>query len=483
MDAATHKQKSLTGLRWSLIDQVLNQVFTLLTALILMRLIGPEQFGLIRMVTVFSNFLNVFKDFGLGSSLIQKKSINKVDRDTIFWVSVVIGVFLTILLVALSPLISSFYNENALTQLALVISPIFVIQTLSSTHQAIAKKELNFKSLFFANFSGIISGVVVALLLAFNGYGVWALVFQQLTNSLIRSLILWITIDYKPGFDFSKSVLKSHFNFSFPLVGQKSVDYWGRNADNFFIGRFLGSEALGIYSRAYGVMLIPVNRISRVLSNVLFPSLSLIQDDNKKLTEIFLKSTRLMAFITLPLMAMLFIGAEGLVLGLLGHEWKDLIFILRIFSFVGAFQAIGSLKHNVFLAKGRTLLQFKFSLVKNIILVVLFFILSQFNKEYVALGYLAFVFTFQFIGIYLISRVLNIKVSMYYFNIGFQFFYYLLISICGLLLINYLNTGVYSEIIFSIVFSTISWLLIYFLKNSLWSEFKIKITEILQRSL
>jgi O-antigen/teichoic acid export membrane protein len=240
-----HKKQTVSGLKWNMLNQLIGQGLSILVNIIMMRLLKPEDFGLIGMITVFSGFLVVFRNFGLGNSLIQKQSTDKLDEDTIFWTNVSTGLLFTLLLVLLAPVISNFYNEPLLVGLIYAISITFLIQSLGTIQDAILKKKMLFKKLFFVNTISIVIASTIALFSAYMGLGVWALIAQQVTIALVSVVILWIISPWKPKFQFCLEKLKCHLGFGASLVGSQSVGYWTRNADNLLIGKFLGADSLG----------------------------------------------------------------------------------------------------------------------------------------------------------------------------------------------------------------------------------------------
>jgi PST family polysaccharide transporter len=405
-----------------------------------MSLIVPREFGLLGMVTVFSGFLSVFKDFGLGSSLIQKKEIEKKEIDTIYWTTVSLGLFLTILLIVLAPVIAKYYDEPRLFEISLSLSFLFILQSFSSVQMSLAKKKMRFKLIFQVNTIAVVISGVIALFLAYSGFGVWALVIQQIAAAFLSSVVFFILSNYKPKLFWDKKTLKPHLNYSLPLVGRGSINYWSRNADNFFIGKFLGAELLGIYSRSYSIMMLPVSRISGVLSSVLFPSLSLIQDDAKRVTNIFLKITRTIAFITFPLMLMLALGAKDFVETVLGEEWLKMIPMLQVLASVGALQSLATLNGNIFLVKNRTGLAFKINIINSSVYVIGFYISSQFSLTHVALVYLISNILLLLINWYVIEKLLKVKIFSLLKNITINLIGYSIILGLGyLVFIPWLN--------------------------------------------
>jgi PST family polysaccharide transporter len=431
-----------------------------------MTLLPPTSFGLLGMVTVFSGFLSVFKDFGLGSSIIQRKDITNTDLDTVFWTTVALGIFLTILLIGLSPIIATYYEEPKLVNITIGLSFLFVIQSLSSIHLSLLKKKMNFKFLFQVKVTATLLAGITALVMAYLDYGVWALVIQQLLNATLLTLILFIFNNYTPKFQFEKKILNSHLKFSLPLVGRGSLNYWSRNADNFFIGKFLGAELLGIYTRSYSIMMLPVSRISGVISSVMFPSLAQIQDDGHRINSIFLKITRTIAFITFPLMAILCVGADSFIKLIFNETWYKMIPVLQVLSGVGAVQSIATLNGNIFMVKARTDLAFKLNILNSLCYVTTFYFTSQINLFTLTLVYLLVNILLLFINWFYLSRLMKIKMPNLIKNILFEIFGLLIMVGLGLYTFSYINTHYWIKLLLSIIYVCVFWSTYFALFNS-----------------
>ncbi|MGM0582181.1 MAG: MOP flippase family protein [Bacteroidota bacterium] len=410
MDNKTHKAQTLGGIKWNIINQVLQQIVSVIIGIILARLLSPSEFGMIGMIAVFTGFLTVFKDFGLGSALIHKSDITEVDKSTVFWSNFIFGVFLFLLITLCSGLISSFYNSPELQLIIIVSSTSFIIQSVSYVQNTLIQKELAFKKLFGINLIGLLFSGTLGIWMAYNNYGVWSLVFKSLLEVTIGTIVIWLISDWTPKFVFNKKNLKELLNYSLPLMGSKSFQYWNRNSDNLLIGKFLGSDALGVYTKAYSLMLLPVKKISSMLSAVLFPSISLIKHDTLRITDIYLKSVRIISLITFPVMGLLFVVADQFVFLILGEQWKEAIPVIRILCFVGALQSIGTLNGNIFLGLGKTRLQFKLNVYLGIFIIIAISIGLLKGIKGVATAYMIATFISSFILRWYIGKLLMINI-------------------------------------------------------------------------
>lgn len=364
-----HSSKTKRGIKWSVIDQVVRQLVTLLVSAILSRLLTPAEFGLLGMVFVAIGFLQVLKDIGLGSSIIQKQGITEEDKSTIFWVNAVMGLVLGLVLVIAAPWLASFFEEPQLTLLLRVMALNFLITSLAIVPDSLIMKAIDFKSYFIRNLGTVLLGGIVGIVMAYYGYGVWALIGQTIVTSITGLIISFRMVKWMPRFIFSFSLLKPHLKYSLPLLADSSVNYWVRNIDNLLVGKVLGSSSLGIYNRAYSLMLLPLRQISSTLSKVMFPSFSLIQDDKNLMWSQFSKMLSVVALVSFPIMILLGVYAKEVILIIFGDQWSEAVPIFQVLSGLGAAQSIATLAGPVYYATGKTALLFKVGLITRPLMV------------------------------------------------------------------------------------------------------------------
>jgi len=322
----------------------------------------PSEFGLFALVTIAIGFLNIFKDFGFGAALIQKQNLEKSEIDSIFWLNNGIGFLLGTIIFFSAPLIGAFYEEPKLILLTQAMSVIFFIGSFGLVPDALIAKNIDFKSFFFRNIANNVISGAIAVFMAYKGYGVWALVFQSLFSTIIGVFISFKMVQWRPSFQFSKESSVPFLKFSMPLLGENSINYWVRNIDNILVGKILGEQSLGYYSKAYSLMLLPVRQISGSITRVMFPSFSLIKNDKQKVWHNYSELLSITAFITFPLMAVLYIFGGEIILFMYGKDWVESISIFKGLCFLGAIQSLGVYCGSIFSSQGRTYLQFKLGL-------------------------------------------------------------------------------------------------------------------------
>lgn len=406
------------GVKWSVVDQVVRQSVTLVISGILSRLLTPSDFGLLGMAVVAIGFLEVFKDIGLGASIVHKKDVSSEEKSTIFWTNVMLGGGLSVLLVISAPWISDFFSEPRLSLVLQVLSINFFIGAMSVVPDAVIQKTMDFRGFFAKNSISVLSGGVVGIYLAYKGFGVWALVIQNVVVTFLNLILSLLVIQWMPEFVFRRRLLRPHFNFSVPVLADSSFNYWVRNIDSILVGRLLGSVSLGIYNRAYSLMLLPVRQVSSTLGRVMFPSLSLIQQDSGEMWRQYTKMISAVAVISFPLMIFLGVYAEEVIFVVYGSQWAEAVPLFQILCVLGALQSIGTLSGPVFYAKGRTLLMFKVGLFsKSLMIVGIVGGLLSGGLTAMVWGYLIFSSIGFFVELFFLVRVLGKNLGDFFRNL------------------------------------------------------------------
>jgi O-antigen/teichoic acid export membrane protein len=386
------RQRTVKGVSWSAVSQLITQSFTWTISIVLARILGPKAYGLIGMTVVFTGFAGLFGDLGLAAAIVQRRNLEERHLHTAFWINMLAGVVITGLMIGLAPLIASFYNEPRLTWISMTISLQFLLGALSVVQQALLRREMRFRTLAGVKITSTVVAGVTGLAMAFAGMGVWSLVVQPLCGSLVGVFLFWQVAHWYPSWSFEMKAGKELFSFSAYVLGFNVVNYWGRNADNLLVGRFIGAHGLGIYSRAYNLMLLPLTQITYVVSTVIIPALSTIQADKARVKRSYLKAISVVGLITFPMMVGFFVTADHLVLALLGKRWAEMIPIFKILCGVGLLQSITATGGWIYQSQGRTDLMFRVGLAASTGCVVAFIIGIHWGILGVAWAYCLFSF-------------------------------------------------------------------------------------------
>lgn len=383
------KAAVISNITWSAIDKWGAQALSFLIFTILARLLEPADFGLIGMALVFTSLANIFLEQGFSEALIQRRELDSEHIDTIFWVSVGMGVTLTLIGILSSPLIAFLFHEPKLGPVVSFLSLNFFLSGLGGTQQAILYRNMKFKSLSVRSLIGRIGAGIAGIGCAFLGYGVWSLVVQQLVASLVSVTLLWQMSAWRPGLHFSKQHFSELFSFSFSMFWHKIVNFIDMKSDNFVIGYFLGPVMLGYYSVGYRIYEVLSSLITGVVIPAVFPIFSRLQNDNAQLQAVFLRGTKLLSIVVFPLFLGVASLAPELITALFGGKWAPSIPVLQVLVFAGLLQAFLSLNGSLVIALGRPVDLLKIRIFASIVILIAFVISVRWGIVAVAVAYAA----------------------------------------------------------------------------------------------
>ncbi len=356
------KKIFLRGISWNSAAQLYRQGWTFLVLIILARLLNPKDFGLIGMTTVFIQFFNMFLTMGFESSIIQSEELSHNSISSLFWLNIIMGILLVFIAVIFSPLVSLFYNIKELSSIFSVLSLSFIFGSFSIVPRGLLTKKFHFKAITLVDsVSATLSGIS-AVIMAVLGFGYWSLVFKQVSFSFFSSVGYWYSLKWRPKLHFNFGEIKHHLNFSINVFIFNILNFVSRRSDVLVIGKFLGAEQLGFYMMAYDIIVRPLSQIMGIFSKTVFPIFAEHQKDLKKFQNIYIHVTYIMLIIIAPILIFSAIIAPVLLPNLLGTKWINAVNIFQIIAIGSVFTVLGSPVGNIFLAKGRPDLQWKFSL-------------------------------------------------------------------------------------------------------------------------
>ena len=402
------KHKTVVSTVWSSIQHFGRMGISFLSNLVLARLLMPEDYGAIGMLAIFMALSAVFIDSGLGNALIQRKNANETDYATIFFFNFGVSVFLYVLLYISAPAIAHFYNTDILCQLLRIYGLVLMVNSFSIIQNARLRKQLNFKAL---TVSSIIAGVVSAIVgiyLAYKDYGVWALVWMNIADAVVRTTLLWIQCKWLPKFVFSMNSLKTLFGFGGYLLANSLLFTLRRNVLSMILGKLYTARELGMYSQAKKLEDIPVTGISTIIEQVSFPVFSKLQGDMVQFRQMQRNSLMFLAFLCFPLMFLVMVIAEPLILLLYTEKWVDATPYLQVLCFMGVFVCLQAVNANVVNAMGHSKLYFKWSIYKTIVM----FFLIWLGHFLGVIGLLGSLVLYHFI-VYVINAILASEYTKY----------------------------------------------------------------------
>ena len=326
------KGKTIRGGLARLCAQGANLLLRVGSLMVLARLLGPKDFGLVGMVTAFTGILTLFRDFGLSSAAIQRTTVTEEQISTLFWINLLIGAALGLVAAAMAPAIAAFYHEPQLFGVTVVLAAGFLCNAAGIQHSALLQRQMRFTALAVISVFSLIVGTAVAIGGAEAGYGYWALVAMSVTSPLIATIGFWLSTGWVPGMPHRRAGIRSMIHFGGTLTLNGVVAYIAYNAEKVMIGRFWGADAIGIYGRAYQLVNIPTDNLNSAVGEVAFSALSRLQDDPIRLKSYFLKGFSLVLGLTLPITIVCALFADDVVFVLLGPRWKDAAAIVRLLA-------------------------------------------------------------------------------------------------------------------------------------------------------
>jgi O-antigen/teichoic acid export membrane protein len=344
------------------------------SVMVLSRLLSPADFGLLAMIMALVGVVDLIRDFGLTGAILQRREIDDAQWRGLMWLSIAVGLGLTLIVTALAPLIAWLYGEPRLVLLTRVIAPTLLINGLLSPVQARIQRDLRFTTLAAIEAGSQVFAVILAILAAFQGWGVWALVVQAGVAQLSRLVALWVAAPPSFGRPHIPKGVLSMVRVGGDLLGVQLLNYASRNVDNVLIGNRLGPDVLGQYTRAYSLFLLPMQQLNATLGRVALPVLSRLQDDPDRYRRYIRGGSRVIGYVTIPIYAVLAAVSQPLILIMLGDGWQEAATIFSILALAGVAQAMGNMQGWLFLTLERTKDQLVFFLLTRPLIIAGFFV-------------------------------------------------------------------------------------------------------------
>jgi O-antigen/teichoic acid export membrane protein len=377
----------LTGASWIALSRIAAQALSLVSVTVVARALSPEAYGLVGMAQLVIGFVSLFQDLGTSSAVVQRREVDQRFLSTIWWLNLALSTLLAGICWVLSPLAADFYHEPAVQKVLRILGLGFILAAGSTVQAALLSRSLQFRSLAIRDIISSATGLVVAIIMAYSGAGVWALVGASLSTTAVSTVLVMILARWAPSFSFSWPDIRSIARFGANLSAFNLINYFARNADNALVGRYLGAGPLGYYQLAYRMMLYPVENISQTLGRALFPAFTKMQDDYGRFRVAYLRACAAIAFLTFPLMIGALILADELVRVLLGPKWVPTIPVFQILALVGMVQSISTTVGQIYIATGRTDLMLRWGTLFVSLIVVGFAVGLPWGIQGVAIAY------------------------------------------------------------------------------------------------
>ncbi|MEG1724009.1 MAG: lipopolysaccharide biosynthesis protein [Anaerovoracaceae bacterium] len=361
------KTKTIHGAVWSFVDNIASSGITFLVGIILARLLTPEEFGVLGMLTIFIAISNSFVDSGFSNALIRKNDVKAIDYNTVFYFNILIGIGCYIFLFIASPAISRFFREPQLLNVTRVLGLVLIINALAIIQRTQFIKKIDFKTQAKISIISSLSSGSIGVGMAFAGCDVWSLVGQQLSRQFFNTLFLWIYSKWRPAWEFSWKSFHEMFSFGSKLLVSGLLETIYQNIYYLIIGRFYSSGLLGQYTRAEQFNTIFSSNLTSVVQRVSFPVLSSIQEEEQRLKEAYRRVMKMTMFVTFACMLGLAATAKPLILLLIGEKWLPAVAYLQIICFSGMLYPLHAINLNILQVKGRSDIFLKLEIIKKCI--------------------------------------------------------------------------------------------------------------------
>lgn len=358
------------GLIWSTIDKVAAKGVNFMVGIVLARILAPEQFGIIVMPLVFLELAQCIADSGFGNALIRKKQLTDADLSTAFLFNIIVGIICYLLFFVCSPLIASFYSTSILEDLLKVSALGALFNSLCVLPRSVLSHRLDFRSQAIASLSASVISGAIGVVMAYSGFGVWALVAQQVSRTLLQALLLWVSCRWVPSMTWSKESFQYLWGFGSKLLATSLLDTLFNNLNSIIIGKVYSAAKLGNYSRASQLGRYPVTNASGVILNVAYPVLSKMQEDEESLAHGYRKMIKLSAFLIFPIMMAMSALSDPLILLLIGDHWAECIPLLSIMTPAFMLYPINAINLNLLQVKGRSDLFLRLGIITKVISVI-----------------------------------------------------------------------------------------------------------------
>ncbi len=397
----------LSNFFWRFAERVGAQGVKMLVEIVLARILLPEDYGIVAIVTIFITILQVFVDSGLANALIQKKDADDLDFSSVFWFNIVWCLILYGLLFLVAPLIAAFYNNEMITPVLRVLGIQVIIASVKNVELAYVSRTMQFKRFFFATLGGTIGAAVVGIWMAYHGYGVWALVAQHIFNTFVDTVILFATVKWHPKRQFSFARLKGLLSFGWKLLAAALLDTIYTDIRQLIIGKVYTEADLAFYNRGQQYPQLAVSNINASIDSVLLPTMSREQNHTARVKAMTSRAIKTSTYLMAPLMIGLAVIGEPLIRFLLTEKWLPSVFYMRIFCLTFLFYPLHTANLNALKAMGRGDLFLKLEILKKVISIAMLAATVFISVEAIAYSMLISNFTSMLINAWPNRKILN----------------------------------------------------------------------------
>ena len=365
------RSKIIGSVNWNFVNITTQTILNFIVGVILARILLPRDFGLFGLTIILLGILNLLFTTSISRFIVQRKNLDEEDIGTSLWISLFLSLAAYTFVWFISPLVASFFNEQSLIDLIRIYTLSIFFISISSILRGLLIKKLDFKSIFYSDTISLLIGYsAISIILALNQFGVSSLIYGTLAKEFISLITIYVFGRSKLSFKFNSSKLKSIFYYSGGIGLSNIFSYTANNADYVVIGKLLNSSALGLYTRAFNIMTLPLSKISMTLFEVIFSVFSEIQNDLERIKNIYLKTVKVIALLTFPILASMILGSELIINGIYGQKWSGAIKVLQILCIAGFFRVITNSAGAVTKATGKVYAEVWRQMVYALLLII-----------------------------------------------------------------------------------------------------------------
>ncbi len=418
------KDSTINALSWSFLESVVTRALRFVVSVILARLLFPEEFGLIGMLLIFIAVAQVFVQSGFDAALIQKSDATEADICSIFYFNILVAVLAAGALCLAAPWIASFYGQPVLAPMTRALSLTLVVDSLAAVHSTLFTKEINFKAITITSLVANLFSGLIGVFMAVKGFGVWSLIAQQISISLVTSITLWVLSPWRPKLMFSLESLRRMFGFGSRMLFSGILNQVFENIYFVVIGKMFSAADLGLFTRAKTIQELPSLTLSNVVGRVTFPVFSKSQGDPDRLKRGLRKALKALVLLNFPLMVGLAVVARTLVIVLVGQKWAGCIPFLQLLCVVGLLFPLQSMNLNILMAMGRSDLFLRLAIIKRVLTVLNIVIASHWGVLGIIYGMVGLSLVFFYLNSYYTecligySRVEQVKDFLPYIGVA-----------------------------------------------------------------
>lgn len=459
-DLQALKAKAINGSLWGILEKFSLQIVQFIVGVILARLLGPKDFGLIAITLIFTGIIQAITDAGFEKTLIFQKEIRSIQISTIFYVNILLGVLMTIILFITAPYIAIFFKDQMLGSILRVVSIGIIVSALAQTQRTLLMRDLKFKKLSYTQILSSLMAGITGVVFAYNGFGVWSLVYSGLISQFVSMLSFWIKSAWYPKIEFSYKSINGMIPYGGKILLASILYYFNMQFNNMVVGRNNNKEELGLFNRGSKLPELVTSTIQGIIGKMAFPVFSKLQDNNKQLTNVLKKTLSVTAFFLFPFLIMMFTCSKNLTILLFTEKWSGSIVFLEYFCIIRLFDPFISIYREAILAKGNAGLLFKILLFVSIFNAILILVLIKFGLIYLLMGTLASIIFQYVIYMYFFSVQLQVKITE---QIGWLMPHFIIFIITTLLvkLQNYFLINLHLSLLVDLICKIVSIVFIY----------------------